>query len=255
MASETYKHEYPLEGGSSSEVERLRNQHQVLKHDMGGKLILAPIDLSTPSLRILDSGTLDGTWIQDVASKLPASAEHELYGTDINLDNVPKEPPAGTTYQIQDVNKPWPDEWKGSFDFVHQRLVVANAGSTQKEAIQGLAALVKPGGWIQLVEVASAPPDSCGPLIHDFFDTIKSIFAHTGVDTATVDKMGGWLEEVGFVDVQDCLISMRLGAANPDADLARRGVSMIVTAAKSLAAFGKSTYWHPSTWLRFFWCA
>lgn len=238
MTTETYKHEYPLEG--DDEVERLQNQHHVIKDAMGGKLIMAPVDLSASSLRILDSGTSDGTWIQDVAATSPATVKHEIVGTDINLEIFPQDPPAGTTYQIQDINEPWPEEWKGTFDLVHQRLVVAGGGSKQREAIQALAALVKPGGWIQLIEATNKFPDSNGPAMKDLVVTMHAMMTFLGANLQVADKMGDWLEEAGFVDVQSCVIQTKLGATNPDATLAKRGVFSTATVAQSLATFGKS---------------
>ena len=44
------------------ELERLKYQHKVLT-DHFGTLVLAPVDLSKPGLRILDSGTADGVCI------------------------------------------------------------------------------------------------------------------------------------------------------------------------------------------------
>jgi hypothetical protein len=44
---------------SDEEIARLSSQHEVFKDAMGG-LLLAPIDLSAKSLRILDSATADG---------------------------------------------------------------------------------------------------------------------------------------------------------------------------------------------------
>jgi hypothetical protein len=46
---------------SEQETNRLANQHNVIKDEMGG-LVLAPLDLSTP-LRILDSATADGMYL------------------------------------------------------------------------------------------------------------------------------------------------------------------------------------------------
>jgi hypothetical protein len=43
----------------AAEVERLTHQHEVIKDHMGS-LILAPVDLSKPGLKILDSATADG---------------------------------------------------------------------------------------------------------------------------------------------------------------------------------------------------
>lgn len=43
-----------------TEVERLSYQHEIVKDFMGGKLVLAPMDLSKQDLHILDTATADG---------------------------------------------------------------------------------------------------------------------------------------------------------------------------------------------------
>jgi hypothetical protein len=45
---------------SDEETSRLANQHDVIKDEMGGSLVFAPIDLAAGPLRILDSATADG---------------------------------------------------------------------------------------------------------------------------------------------------------------------------------------------------
>lgn len=47
-------------GPKPSESKRMRMQHDVVKDAMGGKLVLAPIDLTRPGGRILDSATGNG---------------------------------------------------------------------------------------------------------------------------------------------------------------------------------------------------
>ena len=49
---------YFMEKENPTELERLACQHETIKRFMGN-LMLAPIDLSRPGLRILDSGTVD----------------------------------------------------------------------------------------------------------------------------------------------------------------------------------------------------
>jgi hypothetical protein len=48
------------QAGHARELKRLRDNHEVFKDAMGG-LLLAPVDLSKPGTRILDSATADGT--------------------------------------------------------------------------------------------------------------------------------------------------------------------------------------------------
>jgi len=56
MATETPA--YFLE--NDKEAKRLRQNHECMKNQMGGKLIVAPLDLKQSDLRILDTGTSDG---------------------------------------------------------------------------------------------------------------------------------------------------------------------------------------------------
>ena len=44
---------------SEGERKRLASNHFIVKDEMGGKLVLAPVDFSRP-VKVLDSGTADG---------------------------------------------------------------------------------------------------------------------------------------------------------------------------------------------------
>ncbi|CAJ2504435.1 Uu.00g118290.m01.CDS01 [Anthostomella pinea] len=237
MAAVQYDHAYPLD--NQEEVSRLGNQHDVIKDTTGGRLILAPIDFTASPLKILDSGTADGTWIRDVAGLYP-SIEHEFYGTDIKPAEFPVDPPKGTNYQVHDINNPWPGDWEGRFDFVHQRLVLVAAGANQENALKSLGRLVRPGGWIQVMEATNELPESCGPEMRKFVGVMNSVFQVMGADLKATERISEWLGEAGFVDIEHCTLPMKLGAQNPDATLAQRGVFSTSTAAKGLAKFAKS---------------
>ncbi|OCL14894.1 S-adenosyl-L-methionine-dependent methyltransferase [Glonium stellatum] len=223
---------------SEEEVSRLSNQHEIIKDAMGG-LILANIDLSTRPLRVLDSATADGTWIRDFASGY-ALVQHEIHGADIDPTNFPANPPAGTIYRVQDIKKSWPEDWKGTFDLVHQRLALVGAGPAQKEAVLNLAALVKPNGWIQLMEAENVFVDDQGPAMYDFVRLMKDMFIIMGAKIDLTRQIPGWLEEAGFTDIQDRLIDMKIGATNPNPRLAKQGVYSTAISATALSRFGKS---------------
>jgi SAM-dependent methyltransferase len=232
------QHAYPVK--HEKDAERLANQHEVIKEAMGG-LVLAPLDLTTSRLRILDSGTTDGTWIQDLAETC-APVSHEIYGTDIDPSHFPANAPEGTKYVIQDINKPWPEQWKDYFDLVHQRLVLVGAGPKQQEALESLANLVKPGGWIQLVEATNEPGPDCGPRVRDSIELMRSVFNVMGAKVDLTQRLPEWLEAAGFVDVQKRDVVVKFGALNPDPDLAARGVFATVQATTTLAQFAKSKF-------------
>lgn len=259
MEAISYTHSYPLE--NSEESIRLQNQHAVIKDAMGS-LVLAPVDLGATPLRILDSGTADGmsrsvlflihlislpymltasetgVWIRDLASST-APVSHEFYGTDINPAEFPSEAPANTIYQAQDITKPWPEDWKEKFDFVHQRVVLVGAGPHQKAAVKSLGSLVKPGGWIQLIEATNNLPDGSGPEMHAFVKLMNGIFVSMGASLEMTQDLPRWLEQDGFVGIQTCMVDFKVGAQNPVADLARRGTFSMTTACKNLAQWGK----------------
>jgi hypothetical protein len=136
-------------GPDEQELLRVTTQHKILKAGYSNKLIQAPINLSKPGLRILDSACADGKsnliyhpnqksknssnksnipglWLKDIQQSLNPS--HELFGADINPNFFPRSPSPNTTFQVQDVTKPWPTKWKSTFDLVHSRLGLAGCG-------------------------------------------------------------------------------------------------------------------------------
>lgn len=81
-------------------------------------------------------------------------AHNTWVGTDIEVSYFPKDPPSDTTYHYQSMTQPWPKDWEGTLDLVHSRFALPGVGTTPlDEAVKYLISLVKPGGWIQLVEL------------------------------------------------------------------------------------------------------
>ncbi|KAI1422002.1 S-adenosyl-L-methionine-dependent methyltransferase [Xylaria sp. FL1777] len=198
-------------------------QHDAIREAMGG-LVVCPIDLGTPGMRILDSGTGDGYWLLDLITRHSALKNAILMGTDIQDAKFPKDSSTSSiSFHVQSITKAWPTEWKRSFDFVHQRLVLGACGSFPfDEAVDNLAELVKPGGWIQLIE----PDQTCGitdgPAMRDFITLVTFVFEDMGGHVRYAYDVKRWLLEAGMVDVEERSIPLFLGASIPDKDLARR---------------------------------
>lgn len=100
------------------EQQRLEGQHEVMIYHMG-KALYAPVDLSKPGLRILDSGCANGRWLRDLKASSPA--QHEYFGTDVDESLYPASPPEGMRFQNQSIKEEFPSEWRDSFDLIHQR--------------------------------------------------------------------------------------------------------------------------------------
>ncbi|KAM0745626.1 hypothetical protein T439DRAFT_295137, partial [Meredithblackwellia eburnea MCA 4105] len=132
---------------------RLDTQHQLLKQASGGILVHPSITLPSKAA-ILDSAAGTGTWLFDLSS-LTGKRLGRLTAFDISDIQFP--PPAqrvGVEFFEHNVTEPLPEEYWDQFDLVHQRLLVF--GLTMEEwdrAIVNLAKAVKPGGYLQLVEV------------------------------------------------------------------------------------------------------
>ncbi|KAI0401585.1 S-adenosyl-L-methionine-dependent methyltransferase [Xylaria palmicola] len=198
-------------------------QHDAIREVMGG-LVVCPIDLETPGIRILDSGTGDGYWLLDLISRHRSLTEATLIGTDVTDVKFPKSADsASVSFHVQSITKPWPQEWKQSFDLVQQRLVLGACGSFPfAEAVKNLTELVKPGGWIQLIE----PDQTCGvtdgPAMRDFITLVSWVFENMGGNVRYAYEVKGWLQEAGMVEVEERSIPLFLGASIPDPELAKR---------------------------------
>ena len=180
-----------------------------------------------------------GLWIRDLG---PSCAKGTTFvGTDINPQFLPKEPSAAITFEVQDINKPWPEDWRRSFDVVHQRLVLAASGPAQQKAVHSLAELVKPGGWIQLIEGNNTPDETDGPAMKDFVQLIKDVFTIMGADPLFSHSMSRWLIEAGFTNVEERVLDTYNGPRNGDTELGKRGASSTLGAATGLVGFAKST--------------
>ncbi|KAF4635121.1 hypothetical protein G7Y89_g2978 [Cudoniella acicularis] len=227
---------------TDEEASRLENQHYVIKDAMGG-LLLPPIDLSVGPLKILDSATADGTWIRDLTADgvRAGTPSHEFVGTDIDPRKFPEHPPIGTKYQIQDINKPWPEEWKRSFDIVHQRLALAATEAGTKQMVRTISELVKPGGWIQLIEAENTLEVAKeGSAMRNFIQLILDLYAFMGVPEKLSEQLKPWLEESGFVRVQERTFACQMGVSNPNPELASNGVFSMNIAVVGLVGFGQT---------------
>lgn len=165
---------------------------------------------------------------------------HEFVGTDIDPSNFPKRPATHQTYQAQDITKPWPAEWKESFDLVHQRLALVAGGPIQKQCVSNLGAMVKPGGWIQLIEATNEPHESHGPAFRNFLTIMNGLFSHFKSSPNLDKELPEWLCELGFMDVGYKDLHLKLGALHSNPQLAKQGVYSTTIAARGLAQYVSS---------------
>jgi hypothetical protein len=134
-------------------------------------------------------------------------------GTDIEKAFFPAESPKNTSYLIQDVNTPWPDELKGTFDLVHQRLGLVCCGGVDPtfEALRRYVELMKPGGWIQLVELQGWTADDDGPAWKDFTTCLTEMIESINSSVTHIDRVKGWFQDLGLTNVEETVLEGNFG--------------------------------------------
>lgn len=230
------------------EIARLTEQDAVITHMMNNKHILAPIDLSKSGLQILDSGTADGLFLRRIQPLL--TEPYTLLGYDVMQSFFPPSAPAHTVFAIHDISEPWPAELHGTCDLVHQRFTIPGGAkkATPRDMVSYLSQLVKPGGWIQLVEM-DVTGAVHGPAMCDAWAATGAFLDAAGAGTDYAKNMAGWLRDEGFENVKDEHVDLDLGARAAEAEWGRRGAKVLMEAFAGVAGACKSessTSYHSS---------
>ncbi|KXX77979.1 hypothetical protein MMYC01_201725 [Madurella mycetomatis] len=244
------------------EIQRLTHHDTVIAHAMGNRRVLAPLDMQMTGLKILDSGTADGLFLRCLESQL--NPPFSLSGFDImpSFFPSPSSTPSHTTYAVHDIADPWPPSMHGQYDLVHQRLSLAGGRTTApRTAIRQLASCVRSGGWIQLGEMDARAPVSGGQAMHDSWAVMRAVFvaagpgadaagsgaraADAGRETGEVwdfaHHMAEWLREddLGFEDVTEEQVDVRVGPSCEDREIGELGVRVLLQSSEAVLKASK----------------
>lgn len=188
------------------EVNRLDLQHYALAEVIRGNY-LAPVDAPET---FLDVGTGTGQWVMDLCRAFPGAV-----GLALDLVTYPTSthPPANCRFVRGDVvdGLPFAD---GSIDFVHQRLLRPGIpAAAWGRVILELARVTKPGGWVELAEVAGNGVQSAGPATTELFGFLPRLMEMRGLDhdgTATL-RLDDCLQRAGLVDIGTRRVDIPIG--------------------------------------------
>ncbi|KAF2259670.1 S-adenosyl-L-methionine-dependent methyltransferase [Lojkania enalia] len=222
-----------------AEAERLWMQHIVLIDALDNRIVCPPLDLTVPGLKILESGTADGHWLRHLRSCIPNPERNTYIGTDLNPRLFPTSVPKDCQFCIHNISEPWPEKEHRMFDLVHQRLTLPGGAPTPlQQIVRQLFDLVKPGGWIQLVEAEQIGLES-GPVFDEFLDLVRAVFDKTGAGWHYAERMKGWLEEAGAVDLDEVTVKMAFGKKNQKEELNEGSARITAQAMKGLVMHAK----------------
>jgi hypothetical protein len=179
----------------------------------------------------------------DISDLFPESTTY--IGTDIAPHLFPSKARSSLQFFEQSVTDVWPQDWKQSFDLVHQRLVLAACDpKSSKDVIAALFAMVKPGGWIQLLECDHSGgftdhQKAQHPATVKFGDLVTRAMAASGKSGQHGLSLKKWLREVGAVDVIETRLDCPIGARAATIDLKESTKNNLLSVVKNLKAARK----------------
>ncbi|KAH8623604.1 hypothetical protein IG631_22083 [Alternaria alternata] len=156
--------------------------------------------------------TKRGIWLRDVRQAV-GGASNTWIGTDIEDSYFPNQTSNDTSYHHQSMTEPWPLQWQETFVLVHSRMALPGVGlSSLEDAVMNLVGLVKPGGWIQLVEMQWQDWDA-GPVLQEFQQAMRQLVGMVtngqGVDMR--EGLTALFEKAGLTKVQHAIFAVTVG--------------------------------------------
>ena len=188
------------------ETNRLDFQHYLMR-----SLLYSNYSVPLPKeteLRILDVGSGTGLWMREMGRAFPQA---QMVGFDI-------EPQGKSTFSDLP-NARWVqgDVLKGlpflerSFDYVHQRLMVAAIPANDwPHVVSELVRVTAPNGWVELLEGGHVF-EHAGPYTQQFMAWWQAVSRINGFDTSLMENLGMLLREAGLHHIVERRIRVPVG--------------------------------------------
>lgn len=144
------------------------------------------------------------------------------------------------SFQLQSIKDPWPPSFQGSFDLVHQRLVMPGAApGSPKPALDHLAGLLKAGSWLQQIEMDPSPNSENPPQLELLMKVMRTMFEGVGLGPFS-QEMKDWMEQAGLKHVQEKVVYVPHGDVIGDKSLKQKSISSPCSAVAPLTKVLKS---------------
>ncbi|KAK1765999.1 S-adenosyl-L-methionine-dependent methyltransferase [Phialemonium atrogriseum] len=174
--------------------------HEMYRTILGGKLYLAPIPENVQN--VLDVGCGTGIWAIDFADANPSA---KVIGVDISPIQPAFVPP-NCEFQVDDINEDWTFP-ENQFDFVHLRHMtgcVSDWAAFHKNAFR----YVKPGGWVEQVELSGIATSDDGTLKEDsvfkrWWEVFREVGEKVGKAFDASEVAHESIEAAGYVNVKE----------------------------------------------------
>lgn len=116
---------------------------------------------------------------------------------------IPKEDPSrNIRYVIQDICEPFVSDLQETFDLTLLRFVLASSARVGIEvAVKHLVSSLKPGGWLQIMEMDTEDMSDCGPAGKDLFFILRSLLTKIGMGPNWAPNLEAVFKDAGLENV------------------------------------------------------
>jgi len=195
--------------------------HQICLLLLDDRLFLAPV-VDLGSKRVLDIGTGTGAWAIDLANAYPAT---EIVGNDLSPSQLSWHPP-NIQFIVDNTELEWVEPHP--YDFIHSRNL---AGSIRDwpNLVRQIYENLNPNGWVEFQEFTNTLYSSDGTLHNDnplalMMDGLTAACEKVGRTFHPAISLKSWVEEAGFVDVEQRSVRVPIGSWPKDKKLKEIGV-------------------------------
>ncbi|KAG2229790.1 S-adenosyl-L-methionine-dependent methyltransferase [Thamnidium elegans] len=184
------------------ECGRLEKQHRVFKY-IFQKNFWAPVRTQLEEgITVLDSGCGPGSWTLDMAKDFPNSKFH---GVDISNFFPDETKPNNCEFIIGNLTETLPFE-DNTFDYVHQRLLILGlTNSGWEKCLSELLRVLKPGGYIEILEPNVKNLHNGGPLLEQVHIALAEMMESRDIPITIATELKNRVTETGFVNAVETL--------------------------------------------------
>lgn len=220
------------------EIERLDNQHELIKILLDERNYLAPwTKVGNPPSKVLDVATGTGRWAVELGDEFPTA---DIIGVDLSPIQPTLVPP-NVSFFVEDASEDWEDE-DGDFDYIHTRFTTGCWSNMYTDIIAKAFASLQPGGWLECQELQESVYSDDGslaegmPLFVWCSDLIEAS-ERSNRSLVAAAQLRGWFEAAGFVDVQEKVYKLPINSWPRDPRLKKIGEMWQLNMQNGLQAF------------------